>query len=137
MPTATVAAPKIQARRPGWVRLAFEGGLEVPELAFKVTRSVFTYAVRLVDRLLDDVRAGLNGAGVMGVGVIDGNHGHAGDRSHRTWRLVTLRRWVQPDDLVARTDLGMHDAPIGVAGDRARIQAVHAHQHSCAAARSS
>jgi hypothetical protein len=44
------------------VRLSFEGGLEVPELAFKVTRSVFAHAVRLVDGLFDDVRAGLDGA---------------------------------------------------------------------------
>jgi hypothetical protein len=50
------------------MHLSFEGGLEIPELAFKVTRSVFAYAVRLVDGLLDDVRAGLDGPGVMGVG---------------------------------------------------------------------
>jgi hypothetical protein len=42
--------------------------VKIPELAFRIPRAVFADAIGLVEGLLDDLRADLDAAGVVGVG---------------------------------------------------------------------
>src|SRR5579875_4195500 len=108
--------------------LPAEGRMEVPEVALEVTCAVFAHSVWLIGRLFDDVRAGSQGPAVMGVSVVHTHHRHAGDGAQRGGRGVARPSRVQPDNLAARPDLGVYDALPGVAGNRAGLQTVDAHQ---------
>jgi hypothetical protein len=62
-----------------------ERGVEVPELAFRITCAVLADSVRLVHRCFEDLRAGFDAVGVVRVGVVDGDHGHAGNAAQGAW----------------------------------------------------
>ncbi len=53
--------------------------MKEPQLAFGVASAVFANSVVLVNWFLDDDRPGLDAAGMVGIGVIDGYYRHAGD----------------------------------------------------------
>jgi hypothetical protein len=69
---STAAACSPTSRRVTATRLTFvKRGVEEPQLAFGVAGAVFADSVGLVGWFLDDVGAGLDAVGVVGVGVVN------------------------------------------------------------------
>lgn len=84
-----------------------ERGLEGPQLALGVSGAVLAHSIALVDGSLDDVGAGGAAAGVVGIGVVHGDHCHPGGGAEGARRLVALGRGVKPDHLVPSSHFGM------------------------------
>lgn len=108
---AVVVGARGRVRREAVAGLV-EGRVKLPQLALAVSGSVLPHPVLLVDWSLDDLGAGGDAAGV--VGVVDGDYGHTGGCAQLAQRLVALGCGMQPDDLVPGSDLGVNHAAVAV-----------------------
>src|SRR5438270_11846815 len=111
-------------------RLSVERLHEGPDVSFHVDGVVLAVAVRLVDRLIDDLSALFLSVPEVSVDVVDHDRHAGGDGPERAWRChPPLRRLrVEPNDTIARLQFAVDDSTVGVPREFARAEAEHAHE---------